>query len=136
VLALYNMESDKLLILAVDDDATIRMLLEFLLKKRYRVVLREDGWDALAWMGEGNLPDLILADLEMPRVDGISLLEQVKASGAFSHIPVVILTGHESQELFQRCKSAGADDYLLKPFNPDVLYHRIDKALAAGVRVG
>ncbi|MDX1905911.1 MAG: response regulator [Bacteroidia bacterium] len=121
------------LILVVDDDPTLRMLLEFILRRQYRVVMREDGLDAMRWMTAGNLPDVILADYEMPHLNGLGLLQQVKASGLLGGIPVLILTGHESQELTRTCMAAGAFAYLLKPFNPDQVLARIASALSLSV---
>ncbi|MEM7368869.1 MAG: response regulator [Bacteroidota bacterium] len=116
-------------ILVVDDDDNIRMLLEFLLQKSYRVMVREDGLDAMAWLSAGNIPDLMIIDLEMPRLNGFDLLKQVRASGVFRHIPLIILSGYENPSVQQSCLDAGADAYLLKPFNPEVIHTTIHQLL-------
>jgi CheY-like chemotaxis protein len=114
-------DQNKPQILVVDDDENIRTLLEFLLRKQYRVVLRENGMRAMDWLMEGNWPDLMLIDLEMPELHGFGLLEQVRASGYFGKLPVVILSAYEKPEVRQRCLAAGANDYLIKPFNPNTV---------------
>lgn len=116
-------------ILIVDDDDNIRMLLEFLLQKRYQVMVREDGLSAMAWLSAGNIPDLMIVDLEMPRLNGFDLLQQVRASGIFGHIPLIILSGYENPSVQQSCLDAGADAYLLKPFNPDLIRKTIQQLL-------
>jgi CheY-like chemotaxis protein len=123
-------EPIKPLILVVDDDPGIRMLLEFILRKQFRVELSEDGLDAMARMARGRMPDLIMTDLEMPQLTGLELLEQIRCSGLFQDIPVILLSGHHALDVKQRCLDAGADQYLIKPFNPDSVIHAIRSALA------
>ena len=116
-------------ILIVDDDDNIRMLLEFLLQKTYQVMVREDGLSAMSWLTAGNIPDLMVIDLEMPRMNGFELLKQVRASGIFCHTPLIILSGYENPSVQQSCLDAGADAYLLKPFNPELIQKTIKTLL-------
>lgn len=116
-------------ILVVDDDDNIRMLLEFLLQKTYRVMAKEDGLEAISGLSAGILPDLMIVDLEMPRLNGFELLKQVRASGVFRHIPLIILSGYENPSVQQSCLDAGADAYLLKPFNPELIHKTIHQLL-------
>lgn len=116
-------------ILIIDDDANIRMLLEFLLRKTYRVTTREDGLSGMAWLSAGNFPDLILADIDMPRLNGYHLLKNIRESGLFSDIPVIMLSGFESIEVKNKCFDQGANGYLIKPFNPETIFNSIEKAL-------
>lgn len=106
-------------ILIVDDDANLRMLLEYVLRKEYEVTTREDGLSAMAWLAAGNLPDMIIADVDMPRLNGYDLLRQVGASGYYREIPVVMLSGCDDDTIRDKCLREGARDYLLKPFKPD-----------------
>ncbi|RLD91321.1 MAG: two-component system response regulator [Bacteroidetes bacterium] len=117
-------------ILVIDDEQSIRMLLENFLGKEFEIVTKNDGLEGIKFLEEGNLPDLIVADIQMPNMDGYEFLENAKASGFFNHIPVIMLSGNESSK--ERIKSLrlGADDYMVKPFNPEELYLRIKNILA------
>lgn len=113
-------------ILIVDDDANLRMLLEYVLRKEYHVYTREDGLSAMAWLAAGHVPDMIIADVDMPRLNGYDLLRQLRASGYFRHIPVVMLSGYDDDSMKENCLQAGAIDYLLKPFKPESMMARLD----------
>lgn len=117
------------LALLVEDDPVWRSLIARMLSRTCTVRACEDGWAALERLSRGLMPDLVLTDLEMPRLDGLELLEQLKISGAFRHIPVIVLTGHERYDLIQRCYAAGAFDYLVKPFHGGRLTGRVEDAL-------
>jgi CheY-like chemotaxis protein len=116
-------------LLVIDDDDNLRSLLEFVLRKQYQVVTRSNGLEALAWLGQSPLPAAILLDLDMPEVNGYELLHQLKASGWYHEIPIVMLSGHESLHLREACLAAGAGAYLLKPFHPGQLHHAIEESL-------
>ena len=117
-------------LLVIDDEQSIRMLLENFLGKEFDVVSKKDGLEGIKYLEEGNLPDLIVADIQMPNMDGYEFMENAKASGFFNHIPIIMLSGNESSK--ERIKSLrlGADDYIVKPFNPEELYLRIRNILA------
>ena len=117
-------------LLVIDDEQSIRMLLENFLGKEFDVVSKKDGLEGIKFLEEGNLPDLIVADIQMPNMDGYEFMENAKASGFFSQIPIIMLSGSESSK--ERIKSLrlGADDYIVKPFNPEELYLRIRNILA------
>jgi len=112
-------------VIAVEDDAIMQLILVQSLDKRFDVMAFSNGIDALAFLQEGNLPDIIIADLNTPQMGGLQLLEQLKMSGFFSAIPVIVLSGEESTETRITCLDAGADDYVVKPFNPRELEARI-----------
>ncbi len=112
--------------LIVHDDANLRMLLEYVLRKESHVYTREDGLSAMAWLAAGNVPDMIIADVDMPRLNGYDLLRQLRASGYFRHIPVVMLSGYDDDSMKENCLQAGAIDYLLKPFKPESMMARLD----------
>ncbi len=117
-------------ILVIDDELSIRILLENFLKKEYDVVTKNDGLDALTWMEEGNLPDLIVADIQMPNLDGYEFIKNVRASGFFKDIPMIMLSGIESSSEKVKCLKLGANDYIVKPFNPEELSIRIELLLS------
>ncbi|MBI9037689.1 MAG: response regulator transcription factor [Bacteroidales bacterium] len=117
-------------ILVIDDELSIRILLENFLKKEFDVVTKNDGLDALTWMEEGNLPDLIVADIQMPNLDGYEFIKNVRASGFFKDIPMIMLSGIESSSEKVKCLKLGANDYIVKPFNPEELSIRIELLLS------
>jgi DNA-binding response OmpR family regulator len=116
-------------ILVIDDELSIRILLENFLKKEYDVVTKNDGLDAITWMEEGNLPDLVVADIQMPNLDGYEFIKNVRASGFFKDIPMIMLSGIESSSEKVKCLKLGANDYIVKPFNPEELSIRIELLL-------
>ena len=112
-------------ILVIDDERTIRVLLENFLKE-YVVTTKNDGLEGLSWLQEGNMPDLIIADIQMPNIDGYEFVKQIRASGFFRDIPLIVLSGLESSVEKVKCLKLGANDYLVKPFNPEELAMRIE----------
>lgn len=116
-------------ILVIEDHDSLRWLLGSMLSKKHNVVTKRDGWEGMAWLGSGNLPDLILLDLDMPRIGGNEFLKNIKSSGCFNDIPVIILTGNEDEKDAANCFEMGASDFINKPFNPISLNQKINKVL-------
>jgi|GEM_PF-1001837 len=117
----------KATILVVDDSPTIRKLVSMTLESRgYCVVVACDGVDGLAKMQEG-LPDLILSDISMPRLDGYQFCKVVKTNKETKHIPVIMLSGNDGLFDKVRGKMAGSSNYITKPFEPNHLVKEIEK---------
>ena len=116
-------------ILIIDDHQSIRMILGNILVKDYNIVTKKDGIDAFAWLQQGNIPDLILLDMIMPRLHGISFLSNLRSSGLFSDIPVVVLSGNESKEFISKTNEIGINGYITKPFKPEDLRLTIADAM-------
>jgi len=116
-------------ILVVDDQPIMLKLLEQILKDRYDVVALENGREALEWMYSGNIPDLVVADLNMPEIDGFEYIQKIRESGFFYDVPLIVLSGEESSNERIKCLKLGANDYLIKPFNPEELRLRIDNLI-------
>lgn len=116
-------------ILIIDDELSIRMLLDNFLGKIYNITTSNDGLEALKLLEEGNMPDLIVADIQMPNMDGYELLQKIKESGFFRQIPIIMLSGIESSVERVKCLKLGANDYIVKPFNPEELAIRIENLL-------
>ena len=112
-------------ILVIDDHKSIRFLLGSMLGKQYAVTTKRDGIEGMAWMSRGNIPDLILLDMQMPRLGGSDFLRSLKTSGFFRNIPVIVVSGNEGDSDILQCKELGAKDYLRKPFNPVQLQESI-----------
>lgn len=121
----------KKVLLIVDDDLSILKLLNFILSKDYDIVVKTSGFDALDWLEAGNLPELIISDLEMPTFNGQAFVKNVKISGFYKDIPIVVLSA--AYDLNEQVANMPfkVDAYLHKPFVPDTLKSEISKLLAA-----
>lgn len=117
-------------ILVIDDELSIRMLLENFLSKTYEVITKNDGMEGVQWLEQGNMPDLIVADIQMPNMNGNDFIRNIRASGFFKEIPLIMLSGIESSQEKVKCLKLGANDYMVKPFNPEELSIRIELLLA------
>ena len=115
--------------LLVDDKVEFRKLVKIILAKKFEVTTAENGLEALALLQGGFIPDAIISDLMMPEVDGITLVKQLKSSGVFSQIPIMILSSIDKSDKRIELLKTGADDFMIKPFNPEELEVRIDKLL-------
>jgi two-component system response regulator MprA len=112
------------LVLVVDDDSAIRRALERALSAEgYGVALAEDGEQALERVAFEPEPDVILLDLGLPDVDGVKIVEQLRADG--NEIPILVLTARQALTDRVAGLDAGADDYLAKPFELDELLARV-----------
>jgi DNA-binding response OmpR family regulator len=116
-------------ILAIDDEKSIRFIIENTFNKDFDVVTMTNGMDALFYLQSGNLPDVIICDLEMPVLNGIEFVRRIRESGFFEEIPLIMLSGKEESADKIKCFEMGADDYVLKPFNPRELLARIKRRL-------
>lgn len=116
-------------ILIIDDDKAICQLLEKLLEKDYEVITKFDGMDAMQWLTKGNLPDLIVSDLEMPNINGEEFIVNLKNSGYFNEVPFIVITGYSSKEQKLKCMRLGVHDYFEKPFNPKDLVFSVEVVL-------
>ncbi len=108
-------------ILVIEDALPVRKILEAVLGKDNSVLSKENGQEALEWLQEGNMPDLIICDIQMPIMSGEEFVKEVKASGYFKDIPIIMLSGLESSEERIKMLKLGTNDYIVKPFNPEEL---------------
>ena len=117
-------------VLIVDDDRINRTLLARGVEQAGHLVrTAENGRDALALLGE-EPHDLVLLDIVMPELDGVSVLEQIKSDPHLQHIPVIMISAVDETDSVVRCIEMGAEDYLPKPFDPVLLRARINAGLA------
>ena len=116
------------LVLLVDDNADMRAYVRDLLGGRFDVLVAQNGQEALEII-EHTLPDLVLTDVMMPEVDGFELLTRLRNKPATALLPVIILSAHAGEESRLEGVSAGADDYLIKPFTARELVARVDAQL-------
>ncbi len=117
------------LVMVVDDSPTVRKLVSLTLERRgYRVISAFDGVAAIKELGSCR-PDLILLDINMPRLDGYRLCKLIKKHEATQTIPVVMLSGKDGMFDKLRGRLVGCSDYITKPFEADALTHKVAKYL-------
>lgn len=112
-------------ILCVDDDKQIRELIQTYLEgKGYKVITSVDGWDCLREIIVKK-PDLILMDVNMPKLDGLNTLDMIKMTRIDNHIPIILVSGEGDRETITKAAKLGADDFLVKPFSFEDLGARV-----------
>jgi diguanylate cyclase (GGDEF)-like protein len=118
-------------ILVADDEPHIRRILQFLLEEEgFEIMMAEDGEEA--WKAVASFqPDLVLLDVMMPRMDGFSVLEIIRAGFETARLPVILLTAKGEEQDKVKGLSGGANDYIVKPFNHDELLLRVSNLLEA-----
>jgi CheY-like chemotaxis protein len=113
-------------VLVVDDDPSSRLLARTVLEKRgYSVVEAGDGVEALDCLRGAVTFALVVADLNMPEMDGLELLWEMRADSGLQHIPVIVLTGETDEVLETKLIEEGADDYVCKPLDPRLFLARV-----------
>jgi CheY-like chemotaxis protein len=118
-------------ILVIEDDVALLWLIEKIISNQYEVVTVRNAQEAIQALHGGYDADLIMTDLGLPVVDGIELLQYLKKSGMYYHIPVVVLSGNENPQAIKRCLHAGAAKFILKPFDPPQLLSDIKDVMIA-----
>jgi ligand-binding sensor domain-containing protein/signal transduction histidine kinase/DNA-binding response OmpR family regulator len=121
-------ESGKPVILIAEDNDDLRFYLKDNLQKKYQIIEAANGSDALRKIRK-TVPDLIISDIMMPGLNGIDLCKKVKNDKALSHIPFILLTAKYTEEQQIEGIEAGADDYITKPFNFQILVSKIDNSV-------
>jgi two-component system chemotaxis response regulator CheY len=108
-------------ILTVDDSASMRALLQHALNDSgFEVVQADDGIAALEWLA-ANEVDVIITDINMPRLDGFGLIERLRAGERHCDRPILVLSTESSDEKKARARAAGATGWIVKPFDPEKL---------------
>eukprot|EP01136_Pigoraptor_vietnamica_P013728 Opistho-1_new@55085 len=120
-----NPTTSKKTILLVDDEVTVLKLLEFILKDEYKLIINHNGLEAISWMDDGNMPDLIISDLEMPYVNGLDFVRSLKTSGYYREIPIILLSAAYTLEDLKTKLPYHFDLLIEKPFNPSKLKETI-----------
>ena len=125
-----------LTVMVVDDSVTVRKVTQRLLaRERYEVLLAKDGVDALRQM-QDVLPDVMLVDIEMPRMDGFDLTRHIRADERFRHIPIIMITSRTADKHRNYAMSLGVNVYLGKPYVEDELLGHVARFVkrAAGTK--
>ena len=116
-------------ILIVEDSRSMRRIVRAALEQDgHQVAESEDGRQALAALREVT-PELIITDINMPEVDGISLVREIRRLPAFRFTPVIILTTESGDDVKESGRAAGATGWIVKPFDPDRLRHVVSHVL-------
>jgi len=123
-----NQMKKKKKILIVDDNEYIRKLIREILEDSFEVFEAQEGFESLKIIGN-DTPDLILLDISMPYQDGYELCKYLKSSEGTANIPIILITGQETTTVHQRHKDVGADDYLIKPFDNNMLLFKVKKLI-------
>ncbi len=122
----HDRQDRRIFALVVDDSITVRRITQRLLERNgMRVMTAKDGVDALALMAE-QVPDVILLDIEMPRMDGYEVAAHVRASDRLKHVPIVMITSRVGEKHRARAIELGVDDYLGKPYQENQLLDAIE----------
>lgn len=117
-------------ILAIDDSRTIReMLRQALSAAGFEVFLADDGQAGIDVLDQ-VMPDIVITDINMPRLDGFGVLEQIRQNAAFRTLPVLILTTESAQDLKNRARETGATGWIVKPFDDGKLVSAIRRIAA------
>lgn len=114
-------------ILILDDKESIAKVIAIYLSSEFDIVHFENPIKGIAWLQEGNIPDLIISDIKMPEMRGDEFLHYIKHNELFKTLPIIMLSSEDSSSERIRLLQEGADDYIVKPFNPLELKIRISK---------
>jgi two-component system chemotaxis response regulator CheY len=119
-------------VLVVDDSSTMRQMVSFTLTSAgFDVVEAGDGQEAVGKLNGGVKPNLVITDLNMPKMDGITFIKAVRAMPTFKFTPVLMLTTESDEGKKKEGQAAGATGWIVKPFNPDQMLKVIAKVLPA-----
>ena len=113
-------------ILIVDDSKTVRNLVAFIMKKEgFKVTMAEDGLDGLEKLYSAEHIDLIISDINMPRMDGFTFIKTVREQEAYRDLPIVVLSTEGQEKDIQQGIQLGANMYMVKPAQPDKMVKNI-----------
>src|SRR6476620_4957100 len=129
-----NLSNMKKQILAIDDSKAIRFLLQTIFGKKYQVITASDGCSAMYWLTKKDLPDLIIADPQLPDMEDWELIEHLTSSGMYGNIPVIVLSGLDKKTTLQKSKDLGVQQSFMKPFNPVDLIEAVDSLTMPGAK--
>lgn len=117
-------------VLVVDDSSTMRQMVAYTLTNAgYEVLEAGNGKEAVAKINGGAKPALVVTDLNMPEMDGITLIQEIRKMAAFKFTPILMLTTESADDKKKAGQAAGATGWIVKPFNPEQMLKVIQKVL-------
>ena len=125
---IQELATEKQTLLIIDDDQEIRHYLVSILNDQYKILQADNGVKGLK-LAKEHLPDLIISDIVMQELDGLDLCKTIKEDSSLNHIPIILLTGSSSNEMQLKGMHKGADDFIKKPFDKDILMVRVSSIL-------
>jgi two-component system cell cycle response regulator DivK len=124
----------KAVILSAEDDGANRKIIRDLFGKRgYRVIEATNG-EQVVVLAKREKPDLILMDIQLPKLSGYDAARAIKANHQLRHIPIIAVTSYALSGDDRKAREAGCDDYVTKPFSPFLLLEKVETYLGGGVR--
>lgn len=124
-----NNETELPILLIVDDNQDVRMVLKDIFKNNYQILEAEDGEQALK-IAKKEIPDCIISDVMMPKMDGFEFTKQIKNNELTSFIPVILLTARTTDDAHLEGLKSTADAYLTKPFNNEIVKETVNQILS------
>ena len=120
--------AEKLTLFLAEDEEGTAILLKFLLARvGYTVVHAADGQQAQTMIDQMSPPALVLLDIMLPYLNGLQLLAHIRQKAEWQHVPIIMLTADSNERDIQQALAAGANDYMVKPFNPRELIARLQR---------
>lgn len=120
-------------ILIVEDELGTRRLMEYLLGAYYQVASVTNGREAIHWLDDGNMVDLIISDVEMPQMTGLEMVAYMREKPLYSSIPYILVSSREKSSIDQELIGLKDINYLNKPLQPKVLYWKVEELLTSSV---
>lgn len=119
-----SVPAKKATIAIADDEPALRLLLNEVFQKNYQVVTLAGGKDCLEYVNRCE-PEVLITDLNMPDISGLETIKEIRKNPNFDRMAIIVLSGAESSLERIKCLDAGADDFMVKPFNPRELEARV-----------
>jgi DNA-binding response OmpR family regulator len=118
-------------VLIVDDDPVIRLMVTFMLQEKgLLVITANDGQDALEHLMNEDI-DLVITDINMPKMDGLAMLQKLRSDGRYQDLPIIMLTAQGQRHIQSDAITNGATDFMTKPFSSEELANLVDRHLAS-----
>jgi len=122
-------------LMILDDNRMMQKFLTGYFTQNYFIHSFHHVKEAWEWLDRGNYPDLIVTDIIMPDITGIEFLQQLKQNKIYRNVPVIVLSGVDKSHERVKCLELGADDFVVKPFNPKELELKIQRYIRSSNRV-
>ena len=117
------------ILLIVDDEPALRLLLNQFFQKNFNIVTLEGGFACLKYLEEKDEPQVLIIDLNMPDMSGVDVIKKIRSNSKWDKLAILVLSSAESSKDRINCLNSGADDFVIKPFNPEELNARINAIL-------